>query len=548
MSGSSDSIQAQLAALRQSFADQLPQRIAAIDSAHDAWCNGGGEGELREYHRLVHSLTGAGATFGYDRISQLARHLERFLKQLLTSQHQPLSVNVAAAAQMLANVRAESQTLKQQRMAADVESVVLVTPAEERHLVYLLENEETSASEIERQLKYFGYRIQGFSSSAELQRATAQETPAIVLADIELAEGEQAGIAAVRAIQPTRSKPIPIIFFSDHAGFDVRLEAVRAGGVAYLTKPLAFERLIDEMDKLVEHETREPFRVLVVDDEPDQAQHSALVLRQSGMVAQVMTDSMKVFNILAEFSPELILMDMYMPECSGMELAAVIRQQPGYVGVPIVFLSSESDRGIQLDAMRIGGDDFLTKPIQSQELIQAVTIRAERYRTLRALMNRDSLTGLLNHTHIMASLDQEMARAERYGAPLSFAMLDIDHFKKVNDTYGHAAGDGVIKSLARMLQQRLRKTDIVGRYGGEEFAIIMPETDLASATRVMDNLRALFSEITHQVGDESFVVTFSCGVAAVPPAAKARVLQEGADKRLYLAKQRGRNRVVSSDF
>ncbi len=96
-------------------------------------------------------------------------------------------------------------------------------------------------------------------------------------------------------------------------------------------------------------------------------------------------------------------------------------------------------------------------------------------------MSRDSLTGLLNHTHIMESLDHEVARVDRYGAMLSFAMLDIDHFKKINDGYGYAAGDGVIKSLSRLLQQRLRKTDFVGRYGGEEFAVDMPETPLLNA-------------------------------------------------------------------
>ena len=264
-------------------------------------------------------------------------------------------------------------------------------------------------------------------------------------------------------------------------------------------------------------------------------------------MVEVMNDSMKVFNVLAEFSPELILMDMYMPHCSGTELAAVIRQQPDYVGVPIVFLSTEGDRALQLEAMRVGGDDFLTKPIKASELVQAISIRAGRYRTLRALMRRDSLTGLLNHAHIIESLKHEVARAVRYRTSLSFAMLDIDHFKKVNDNHGHAAGDSVIKNLSRLLQQRLRSTDIVGRYGGEEFAVVMPETSLADATGVMDEIRCLFSEIVHQAGDADFTVTFSVGIAAVPPVTKVKALQESADQRLYRAKHGGRNQIVSSD-
>lgn len=547
MSDSVDSIQAQLAALRQGFADQLPQRLAAIDEAHAAWCSCGDAGPLGEYHRLVHSLTGAGATFGYDRISQLARQLERYLKQLSDADGAPLADHFAGAAGLLDEIRAEALRAGQAGPLAVDETAVAGVVSSESRLAYLLGDETIREGGIEHQLQHFGYRIESFGSVAELQQAVIKQRPAMLLSDIVLPEGERAGIDAVAAIQCQQAAPLPVIFFSRDADFDVRLAAVRAGGVAYLPRPLSIEKLIDVMDGLAGCEANEAFRVLVVDDQPDQARHNALVLRQAGIVAEVMTDSMKVFNALAEFSPELILMDMYMPGCSGVELAAVIRQQPGYVGVPIVFLSSETDRSLQLDAMRIGGDDFLTKPINAGELVQAVTIRAQRYRTLRSLMSRDSLTGLLNHSHVMDSLCREVTRAARYGTALSFIMLDIDHFKKVNDRYGHAAGDSVIKSLARLLKRRLRKSDIIGRYGGEEFAVIMPETSLASAAGVMDDVRRLFGEIVHQVGDESFSVTFSCGVASSSSDVKAKALQELADMRLYRAKQGGRNQVVSSD-
>jgi diguanylate cyclase (GGDEF)-like protein len=254
-----------------------------------------------------------------------------------------------------------------------------------------------------------------------------------------------------------------------------------------------------------------------------------------------------VMRALVEFMPDLVLMDMYMPTCNGLELAAVIRQQEAYVSIPIVFLSTEANLDMQLKAMQIGGDDFLTKPIQPEQLVSAVSSRVQRSQTLRSLMVRDSLTGLLKHTIVKERLEVETARAQRQGIPMAFAMIDIDHFKLVNDMYGHATGDRVIKSLARLLQQRLRKSDIIGRYGGEEFALILPNTDSMAASKVLDELRDGFARIRQQSNGAMFYTTFSCGVAEFPSCDNAARLIDAADRALYAAKHAGRNRVVIAD-
>jgi diguanylate cyclase (GGDEF)-like protein len=235
---------------------------------------------------------------------------------------------------------------------------------------------------------------------------------------------------------------------------------------------------------------------------------------------------------------------MHMPGCTGLELAAVIRQQEAYVSVPIVYLSAETDVDKQLAAMRQGGDSFLTKPIRPEHLISAVLGRVERLRVLRSFMVRDSLTGLLNRTVLKEPLATEVARAARNGHATSFAMVDIDPFKLVNDTYGHSTGDHVIKSLSRLLQQRLRKTDVVGRYGGEEFAIILPNTTEAQAVKLLDELRVGFSQVRHQSEGREFYVTISAGVATSSNFPVANQLNNAADRALYRAKAQGRNCVI----
>ena len=197
----------------------------------------------------------------------------------------------------------------------------------------------------------------------------------------------------------------------------------------------------------------------------------------------------------------------------------------------------------QLDAMSEGGDDFLTKPIKPRHLIATVRNRAARARSLKARMVRDSLTGLYNHTHTLQLLEDASYRARREGQPLAFAMLDIDHFKKVNDSYGHPMGDRVIKSLALFLKQRLRKTDHIGRYGGEEFAVVLPDTDSVAAHKVLEEIRQRFAEIRYPAKPADLACTFSCGIAQLGADEDATVLARRADEALYRAKHGGRNRV-----
>ncbi len=199
--------------------------------------------------------------------------------------------------------------------------------------------------------------------------------------------------------------------------------------------------------------------------------------------------------------------------------------------------------------MSLAGDDFLVKPIDPLQLISAVTLRVRRARLLNSFMVRDELTGLFNHTSIREQLAREVVRSARLNTPLSFAMIDIDFFKKINDSYGHAAGDRVIKSLARLLKQRLRGTDIFGRYGGEEFAVIVTDTDASAAAKVLDEIRSVFSRLIHVSDSREFSVTFSCGVADVKDYPDAISISEAADKALYQAKKKGRNQVViNTDF
>ena len=415
-----------------------------------------------------------------------------------------------------------------------------------RKPVYLLLRDHERAERLAQQLEFFGLSAQPLFDAATALDAVAEQAPSAIVMDVDFS-GPGRGMHLAAQAQLGLERPIPLLFFSHHeADTPTRLAAVRAGGQAFLTGTLEASSLLEKLEIMTSTTEHEPLRVLIIDDSRTQALHTERVLGNAGMITRSLTDPIRTMAELADFQPDLIILDLYMPACSGPELAKVIRHNDRYVSVPIIYLSAEDDLDKQLDAMSEGGDDFLTKPIRSRHLVTTVRNRAARARHLKSRMVRDSLTGLYNHTHILQLLEDCSFRARREGKPLSFAMLDIDHFKRVNDSHGHPMGDRVIKSLALFLKQRLRKTDFIGRYGGEEFAIVMPDTDQDAACKVLDEIRQRFAEIHYPAQPQDLWCTFSAGVVEMQEDSDSLMMASQADEALYRAKHGGRNRVQAA--
>jgi len=501
---------------------------------------------LQVLYRKVHGLIGPSQTFGFLALGRVASALEQSLKPLQQN-------NSSMSEQQQDQIHQQIQELS--RLAIGLEQDLtqnitrmlrgIIYPSSDMSCqIFVVDDDQESAQELALQLSYYEYEVKVFDRLEEFCAAIKKVPHAIVLMNIEFSEDALAGIRVMKEIQQEMDESVQVMFISSNDDLDLRLEAVRAGGAAYLTKPINSSELINQLDSFSVPQTQQPFRVLIIDDSATVLAYYATVLELAGMVVETVEKLDIVMKTLLAFNPDVILIDVYMPECSGIELAKVIRQIDGLLSVPIVYLSSENDFNTQQEAMCLAGDDFLVKPIDSKRLISAVTMRVRRARLLRGLMVRDGLTGLLNHTAIIEQLGREIVRSNRLKTPLSFAMVDVDFFKKVNDTYGHAAGDRVLKSLARLLKQRLRGTDIVGRYGGEEFAVIMTDTDAPDAAKVIDEIRKVFSRLLHMSDNREFNVTFSCGIADIQHFPDVESVSNAADKVLDDAKMKGRNQVA----
>lgn len=414
-----------------------------------------------------------------------------------------------------------------------------------RH-VFIVSSDVEFVAECSTQIGHYGYVAHSFNSYEAFAVGLSMGEPVAVIADLDLVKSDPMALGDLSAFKAHRGKtPVPMIVVGSAGDFHARLQAVRAGSAAFFAKQVNVPLLLDKLDAIINNAyVVEPFRVLVVDDSETMIRFLSRTLTQAGMLVHVEMFPERVLPAIGDFNPDLILMDMYMPQCDGQELSRMIRQYESFTSIPIVFLSSETDIKKQLAAMQIGADDFLTKPIDPEHLVTSVATRVQRHRILSSYMVQDSLTGLLNHTKLKQRLDQTLQKALRSKIPMAFAMVDIDFFKKVNDTYGHPVGDRVIKSLSRLLQKRMRKTDSIGRYGGEEFAIIFWDADVVAASKILDEIRADFAKIDHHSENRVFSCAFSAGIAGFPEYPDGQSIGNAADKALYQAKREGRNQVV----
>jgi len=529
--------------LKQLFAKRVTTQARMVLDIYQKWRSHG----WRESSRMV-SLADAAekldrfaTRFEMSRQQTAAQKIVTLLK-LFPHDHEPTNEQQDALEKIIQELN--ECTLRKSDAISDENGYTESSPRTFlRTPIYLALNNSDYANRIINQLEFFGFRSVNFNNSQDLIHAARHDKPETIVADVDFEGKKHAGIETIRYIQENHQTPIPVIYVSEQLDdIETRLMASRTGGEEFFYRAVDPGQLIEKIENYTHASPQDPYRILIVDDSKSQAKYIDNILNKAGMTPCVITDPMQILVALERFQPEIIIMDMYMPGCTGMELARVIRQQDRFHSVPIIYLSAEDDINKQLHAMSLGGDDFLTKPIDPKHLTATIHNRGRRARSLVALMIRDSLTGLYNHTHTLHLLDLEISKTQKKGQPLSFAMLDIDYFKKINDNYGHPIGDRVLKSLSLFLKQRLRKTDHIGRYGGEEFAIVLPNTSESDAKVILNEIRERFSELPQPAGEKTFKVCFSCGIA-MSSGESSQSLCEKADQALYDAKREGRNSV-----
>ena len=503
---------------------------------------------------ILHRLAGSAGTFGYTALGNEARRLEQSLKPWAEQRGAATDTDFYPSKDNTQEFRAIVAGIKDLRSLLDIADEP-VNAIKERRAGLSVKNTE-SASDIhvilcglpeeltiflEHAFTNYGFLISRTDVvSLSLENEPGKTT--VVTGEDSLAE--VSGVLESFESASGAARP-PVVCLGHRDDFKSRYVLAEGGADAFFPEPIdapqvaeRIESLADEQNKLVSG------KILILDDDEQLIAHYQAVLEEAGFHVRAINDPETVLAELSDFRPDIMLLDVRMGVYSGTTVAKLIRFDPEWVSLPIVYLSSEQDKRVQLDALAEGADEFMTKPVSDDYLVRTAQIRCYRARQLNDLLIKDSLTGLLKHAVIKQEVEIEYARCQRMAHVSSVAMLDLDHFKSVNDRYGHRTGDIVIKALANLLRNRLRSTDLIGRYGGEEFAVILPECTPDDARVLMTRICTAFSDISFATADGDLSVTCSVGVAALNAFTIGSDALDAADQALYERKIAGRNGVT----
>lgn len=295
-----------------------------------------------------------------------------------------------------------------------------------------------------------------------------------------------------------------------------------------------------------------PLTVLVIEDHPDQRELLAIVLQREGYRVVTAANGLEALEKLEVENVQIALSDIMMPKMDGFELIKRIRTNPALKSIYLILITARIQEGDRVRGLDLGADDYITKPFSFSELLARVRVgsRVVHYQQhLEYQTQIDSLTGLFNRRAFEKKIHEEFERSKRYHNPLSILILDIDNFKTINDTYGHHGGDAALVKISETFREKTRQSDFPSRYGGEEFVLVLPETDQENALQVASKIHDAIRSSAFGTTARPFMLTVSIGVSSTSTRFYSdwREMLDDADQALYLAKNTGKDRIETWD-
>jgi len=506
------------------------------------------EAAREELMRFFHSLAGIGASHGFVQVTALAKEGELECIALKRAGAMPGAGEIDNWQRLIAALVHELQAPPPAaHPLATPPPPPEIEPAAAPSAVLLVTADAGVRGQLLPLLEAEGLSVSEAASLKDARAALADERalPSAVVVDVDLPDGSgHELIVEIRRL--SAGDGVAVVVMSPRSGFLDKVEAITSGADGYFEKPVDWKALLRRLQHLLESSRPAPSKVLSVEDDPEQAAYVKAILESAGHTVFVCGDPAQFDAMLRQHTPDLVLMDILLPGVTGYDLVRYLRQDERYATLPVLFLTTEGQLQSRYHTARVGGDDHLVKPVVAPLLLSTVAARIERSRFVRQLLSRDGLTRLLTHTAFIEAAQVLHARHQEDRRPLAWVMIDVDHFKSVNDRFGHPVGDRVLASLAALLRRRLRQSDRVGRYGGEEFATLIEELPEAEVVRLVERLLAEFGAMEHHAADgQAFHTTFSAGVAMLTPGMSLDAWKKAADDALYAAKSGGRNRVMA---
>jgi diguanylate cyclase (GGDEF)-like protein len=525
-----------LAAVWNKNRELLLHRMDAIETFCRRLPPAGDEDQTRALaYADAHKLAGSLGMFGLAEGTLLAREIEQRLKG--NAPDELLAADLPALAGRLRQL-IESFHINEE-----------IPAPTRRHRLLILESDAEVAGGLFAAAEKRGIEPRVAPDLAAARQALQAEAFDVLILDLGMAESYSAAgddyAEQVRDLVLSRAS-MQVLALTSVDSFEDRVTAAQIGAHGFLPKTAPVSEIVDTCEHLLDLKSAQ-FKVLIVDDDPSVLSAVKVLLDQFSIHVTSLADPRLFWNVLGETVPDLVILDLEMPNFSGLALCRAIRDDKQWNRLPVLFLSASSDAQIVTSIFSAGADDFVAKPIIDIELTTRVRNRLDRDRLYRNLSDYDPLTNVRNRRSSNVVIANYLRLAERHGLPLSLVIVDLDKFKRVNDTYGHQVGDDVLVYLSGLLRQSFRSEDVVARWGGEEFVIAMFAMRRADATeRMAKVLERLEDHEFEPTPGNRFRVSFSAGLAEFPDDGKdLHSLYRLADEALYRAKAAGGRRIYS---
>ena len=528
-----DDADEEFAALRRDYLRDAPERLAELRKDLAAF-RAGEQDALESLRQRFHRLAGSGGSYGFPGVTEIAREMEHWI----LTPPAPTPQKADRFEQAVQDLRSVFDTAAGD---LDMPTVLGRLPGFGYRALIVMRDSKVRDG-IVGALQKSGFENEVHDGDIDPWDVPPSRRPDLVVIGTDI--GEDALVLARYWAAATPERPRAVVLADPGEQLD-RLRTA-AAGLDAVFGPAALPAELALYARGLARVGAPPPNVIVVEDDPAQAQLFATWLGQLNARVSLCSNAESARETLARELPDLVLLDVDLPDVDGYAIARLIRQDPRLALVPIVFLTARHSLADEMEGLRAGGDDFIAKPVDRSHLLQVVLTRTERGRRIRELVHRDGLTGILNHATLMAELEHAVAFAARHGEPLCFLMLDLDHFKRINDTHGHLTGDQVLVHVASVFRKAIRNSDLLGRYGGEEFGIILRRCPPANGRVIAEKLRLALAESPLKLRDGTELSPrASIGIAtfAGEEERSAAEITLAADRALYLAKASGRDRV-----
>jgi diguanylate cyclase (GGDEF)-like protein len=501
----------------QRLKEKFLSRVAVIKQATTAMLANNLDEELRQLAIAeAHKLVGTLGMFDLDEGSRLAREIEYLFESkqpLNPSQKEHLVEAIAAIQQEL------ERTIAQRSLE--------LLGNDERPVILIVEGDRVLAQDLATEVASRGMHAQVMTDLATARDWLYKKRPDAVLLDLSWATLED-NLTWLRELS-AYSPPVPVLVLTERDNFLDRVQVARLGGRGFLQKPVSAPQVIEAIAQFLDRSRTNESRVMVVDDDPQILKSLRKLLEPWGIKLATVDNPLRFWEILESTSPDLLILDVQIPQISGIELCQVVRNDPRWATLPVLFLTARTDVKTMHRVFEVGADDYVMKPIVEPELLTRILNRLERSRLLRNLTEIDALTGVANRRKFTQELSQFFRFAQRHQQPLCFAIVDVDKLREINLHYGHAVGDKVLSRLGELLRKTFQSEDAIARWGGAEFVVAMYGMTKRDGVQRLSELSEILTQETFQASNnEQFQVSFTVGVVQYP--------EEGSDlQELYRA-------------